>query len=94
MGCAVFAGFGYITFDGAILPHHGACTYLAYAFSSKAMHGYTLLLRFKKGSNDIFYKMSRLVFNLLSLEVSVDPKNLWKIQVSLLCFYKIFSSLN
>lgn len=79
--CQVFAGFGYITFDGVILPHHGACTYLVSALSSKAIHDYTLLLSFKKDRNGIF-TISRLVFRLLSLEVSIDPETLWKIQVS------------
>ncbi|XP_070690944.1 IgGFc-binding protein [Pempheris klunzingeri] len=79
--CQVFAGFGYITFDGAIQPHHGACTYLVSALSSKAIHGYTLLLSFKMDTNGIF-KIGRLVFNLLSVKVSIDPETLWKIQVN------------
>uniref|UniRef100_A0A8D2ZEQ9 VWFD domain-containing protein n=1 Tax=Scophthalmus maximus TaxID=52904 RepID=A0A8D2ZEQ9_SCOMX len=33
--CQVFAGFGYITFDGVFLPHHGACTYVVSALYSK-----------------------------------------------------------
>uniref|UniRef100_A0A3B4Y5L9 Fc gamma binding protein n=1 Tax=Seriola lalandi dorsalis TaxID=1841481 RepID=A0A3B4Y5L9_SERLL len=69
--CQVFAGFGYITFDGVILPHHGACTYVVSALSSKAIHDYSLLLSFKKDSNGIF-TISRLVFHLLSLKVSVN----------------------
>ncbi|XP_051261445.1 IgGFc-binding protein-like isoform X2 [Dicentrarchus labrax] len=79
--CQVFAGFGYITFDGVILPHHGACTYVMSALSSKDMHDYTLLLSFKKESNGIF-SISRLVFRVLSLEVSIDLETLWKIQVN------------
>lgn len=79
--CQVFAGFGYITFDGVILPHHGACTYVVSALSSKAIHNYTLLLSFKKERNGIF-AISRLVFHLLSLKVSIDPETLWKIEVS------------
>nr|XP_046255484.1 IgGFc-binding protein-like isoform X2 [Scatophagus argus] len=79
--CQVFAGFGYITFDGVILPHHGACTYVVSAFSSKAMHDYTLLLTFKKDRSGIF-AISRLMFHFLSLEVSIDPETLWKIQVN------------
>lgn len=82
--CQVFAGFGYVTFDGVILPHHGACTYVVSAFSSKTMHDYTLLLGFKKDGNGIFI-ISRLVFVLPSLEVSIDPETLWKIEVSLIC---------
>ncbi|XP_041798261.1 IgGFc-binding protein-like [Chelmon rostratus] len=79
--CQVFAGFGYITFDGVILPHHGACTYVVSALSSKAIHNYTLLLSFKKERNGIF-AISRLVFHLLSLKVSIDPETLWKIEVN------------
>ncbi|XP_029360515.1 IgGFc-binding protein-like [Echeneis naucrates] len=79
--CQVFAGFGYITFDGVILPHYGACTYVVSALSSKVIHDYSLLLSFKKTSNGTF-RMSKLQFHLLSLEVSVDPETLWKIQVN------------
>lgn len=79
--CQVFAGFGYITFDGTVLSHHGACTYVVSALSSKAIHDYTLLLSFTEERKGIF-RISRLVFRLLSLEVSVDPETLWKIQVS------------
>lgn len=79
--CQVFAGFGYITFDGVFLPHHGACTYVVSALYSKAILDYSLLLSFTKDSHGIF-TISRVVFNLLSLEVSVDPETQWKIQVS------------
>ncbi|XP_030248331.1 IgGFc-binding protein-like isoform X5 [Sparus aurata] len=79
--CQVFAGFGYITFDGTVLSHHGACTYVVSALSSKAIHDYTLLLSFTEERKGIF-RISRLVFRLLSLEVSVDPETLWKIQVN------------
>ncbi|KAM3613584.1 uncharacterized protein V6R79_001825 [Siganus canaliculatus] len=79
--CQVFAGFGYITFDGVILPHHGACTYLVSAFSSKATHDYSLLLSFKMESKGLF-TISRLVFRFLSNEVSIDPETLWKIQIN------------
>ncbi|XP_051813085.1 IgGFc-binding protein-like [Acanthochromis polyacanthus] len=80
--CQVFAGFGYITFDGVTLPHHGACTYVLSALSSsKAMHDYTLQLSFVKDENGIL-KISRLVFCFLSLEVSIDPETLWKMQIN------------
>lgn len=73
--CQVFAGFGYITFDGVILPHHGSCTYAVSALSSKAIHDYILLLNFKKGSNGIF-TISKVVLHLPLSET------LWKIHVS------------
>lgn len=79
--CQVFAGFGYITFDGVILPHHGACTYVLSALSSKAIHDYTVLLSFKKDSNGIF-TISKVLLRLPLLEVSVDTETLWKIHVS------------
>nr|XP_020511172.2 LOW QUALITY PROTEIN: IgGFc-binding protein-like [Labrus bergylta] len=79
--CQVFAGFGYITFDGGVLRHHGACTYLLSAVSSKATPDYTLLISFKNESSGNFI-ISRLVFHMLSLEVSIDPDTLWKIQVN------------
>ncbi|XP_071325188.1 IgGFc-binding protein [Trachinotus anak] len=79
--CQVFAGFGYITFDGVILPHYGACTYVVSALSSKTIQDYSLLLTFTKDGNGIF-TIGRLVFHLFSLQVSVDPKTLWKIQVN------------
>ncbi|KAM6995326.1 IgGFc-binding protein [Tautogolabrus adspersus] len=79
--CQVFAGFGYITFDGVILPHHGACTYLLSAVSSKATPDYTLLISFEKESSGNL-TISRLVLRMLSLEVSIDPETLWKIQVN------------
>ncbi|XP_041649020.1 IgGFc-binding protein isoform X2 [Cheilinus undulatus] len=78
--CQVFAGFGYITFDGVILPHHGACTFLLSALSSKATQDYNLLLSFEKDSSGNF-TISRLVLHTLSQEVTVDPETLWKIQV-------------
>lgn len=81
--CQVFAGFGYITFDGVVLPHHGACTYLVSSLSS-AMHNYTLLLSFKKDTNNTF-TINRLMFHFLTLEVSIDPESLWKIEVSFPC---------
>uniref|UniRef100_A0A665VVA1 Fc fragment of IgG binding protein n=1 Tax=Echeneis naucrates TaxID=173247 RepID=A0A665VVA1_ECHNA len=56
--CQVFAGFGYITFDGVILPHYGACTYVVSALSSKVIHDYSLLLSFKKTSNGTFRMIS------------------------------------
>lgn len=80
--CEVLAGFGYITFDGLVLPHHGACTYLVSALSSKAMHDYTLLLSFEKAKNDSIFTVSSLGLLLFSMEVSIDPKTPWKIQVS------------
>ncbi|XP_063735180.1 IgGFc-binding protein-like [Eleginops maclovinus] len=79
--CQVFAGFGYITFDGVILPHHGACTYVVSALSSKALQDYSLLLSFTKDKNGIF-TISKVVFNLHSMEVSIDPDTLWKIKVN------------
>ncbi|CAJ1061665.1 LOW QUALITY PROTEIN: IgGFc-binding protein [Xyrichtys novacula] len=79
--CQVFAGFGYITFDGVILPHHGVCTYLLSALTSKANQNYTLLLSFKNDSSGNF-TISSVVFQLLSLEVSIDPETLWKVQVN------------
>lgn len=82
--CQVFAGFGYITFDGVVLPHHGACTYVVSAFSSKTTHNHTLLLRFEKDSYGIF-RINKLVFLLPSLEVSIDAETLWKINVSSVC---------
>lgn len=78
--CQVFAGFGYITFDGVVLPHHGACTYVVSALSSKALHDYSLLLSFK--DNKGIFTISKVVFNLPSLEVSIDPESLWKVKVS------------
>lgn len=84
----MFAGFGYITFDGLVLPHHGACTYLVSDLFSKTMHDYTLLLSFEKDRNYTIFTISKLVFLLLSLEVSIDPKTLWKIEVSsAICYY-------
>lgn len=83
--CQVFAGFGYITFDGVILPHHGACTYVVSALASKAGRDYTLLLSFKKDTDGNF-TIFRLVWHLPSLEVSIDPETLWKIQVSCAVF--------
>lgn len=79
--CQVFAGFGYITFDGFVLPHHGACTYVVSDFSSKAVCDYTLLLSFEKDRNGTTHKISRLVFRLHSSELSFDPETPWKIQV-------------
>lgn len=78
--CQVFVGFGYITFDGVILPHHGACTYVVSALSSKALHDYSLLLSFK--DNKGIFSISKVVFNLPSLEVSIDPESLWKVKVN------------
>ncbi|KAK1895713.1 Alpha-tectorin, partial [Dissostichus eleginoides] len=78
--CQVFAGFGYITFDGVILPHHGACTYVVSALSSKALHDYSLLLSFK--DNKGIFTISKVVFDLPSLELSIDPESLWKIKVN------------
>lgn len=68
--CYVFAGFGYFAFDGVALPRHRACTYVLLALSLKALqlHSVTEL------------KKTWMAF-LLSLEVSVDPETLWKIQV-------------
>ncbi|XP_071062157.1 IgGFc-binding protein [Pseudochaenichthys georgianus] len=78
--CQVFAGFGYITFDGVVLPHHGACTYVVSALSSKALHDYSLLLSFK--DNKGIFTISKVVFHLPSLEVSIDPESLWKVKVN------------
>lgn len=85
--CQVLAGFGYITFDGLTLPHHGACTYVLSDFSSKTSPGYTLLLSFKEDQDENVFKISRVVFLWLSLEVTIDPETLWRIQVSYVCFY-------
>ncbi|XP_074538742.1 IgGFc-binding protein [Halichoeres trimaculatus] len=79
--CQVFAGFGYITFDGITLPHHGACTYLLSALSSQANKNYTLLLSFKNDSSGNL-TISKIAFQMPSLEVSVDPETLWKVQVN------------
>lgn len=79
--CQVFAGFGYITFDGVTLPHHGACTYLLSALSSESNKNYTLLLTFKNESSGNFI-ISKIAFQMPSLEVSVDPETPWKVQVS------------
>ncbi|XP_078143221.1 IgGFc-binding protein-like, partial [Centroberyx gerrardi] len=79
--CQVLAGFGYVTFDGLALPHHGACTYVVSDLSSKAIHDYTLLLSFKE-RNGIIHKMSRVVFLWHSLELSIDPETPWKMQVN------------
>uniref|UniRef100_A0A3Q3GMI2 IgGFc-binding protein-like n=1 Tax=Labrus bergylta TaxID=56723 RepID=A0A3Q3GMI2_9LABR len=72
--CQVFAGFGYITFDGGVLRHHGACTYLLSAVSSKATPDYTLLISFKNESSGNFI-ISRLVFHMLSLEVNKEERS-------------------
>ncbi|XP_056142244.1 IgGFc-binding protein [Lampris incognitus] len=80
--CQVLAGFGYITFDGLVLPHHGACTYVLSDSSSKAMPNYTLLLSFTKARNGTVHQISRLVFRWRSLQLSVDPETPWKIQLN------------
>ncbi|XP_059194717.1 IgGFc-binding protein-like isoform X2 [Centropristis striata] len=80
--CQVFAGFGYITFDGVIVPQHRAeCTYVLSDFSSEALHDFTLLISFEKDMNGIL-TISRLIFRMHSMEVSLDPETLWKIQLN------------
>ncbi|KAM4600962.1 IgGFc-binding protein-like [Polymixia lowei] len=80
--CQVLAGFGYVTFDGLALTHHGACTYIVSELSSKTLHDYTLLLGFKKERNGTVHKISRVVFRWSSLELSIDPETPWKIQLN------------
>ncbi|KAM9782502.1 IgGFc-binding protein [Neosynchiropus ocellatus] len=77
--CEVVGSYGYITFDGLVVPLHGACTYLLSSLASKVMHDYTLLSSFDSSSR---CSISRLDFRFLSTEVVIDPASLWKIQVN------------
>ncbi|KAM8825944.1 IgGFc-binding protein [Synchiropus picturatus] len=77
--CEVFQSYGYVTFDGLVVPLHGACTYLLSSLTSTVMHDYTLLISFDSSSG---CSISRLEFRFLSMEVVIDPASLWKIQVN------------
>ncbi|XP_061677224.1 IgGFc-binding protein [Syngnathoides biaculeatus] len=79
--CEILAGFGYITFDNLVIPHYGACTYLVSERSPNETHGHRLLLSFEKHSDGTFI-VSKLVFVLAEVEMSVDPEMRWKIQVN------------
>nr|XP_057939674.1 IgGFc-binding protein [Doryrhamphus excisus] len=77
--CEVFAGFGYVTFDGLVIPHCGPCTYLVSERAPTAMHGHTLLLSFEKETSNTLRK---LVFIFNSMEVAINPETPWIIQVN------------
>ncbi|XP_061808679.1 IgGFc-binding protein [Nerophis lumbriciformis] len=79
--CEVFAGLGYVTFDGLFIPHYGACTYLISERSPKAIHGHTVLLSFEKDINN-FVIASKLAFMFNYMEVTINPKTPWIIQVN------------
>ncbi|XP_077431132.1 IgGFc-binding protein-like isoform X2 [Vanacampus margaritifer] len=79
--CEVFAGFGYVTFDGLVIPHYGACTYLVSECSPREMLGYSLLISFKKDIDSVFI-VSKIAFILAAVEVTINPETPWKIQVN------------
>ncbi|XP_061919145.1 IgGFc-binding protein isoform X2 [Entelurus aequoreus] len=78
--CEVFAGLGYVTFDGLFIPHYGACTYLISERSPKAIHGHTVLLSFEKDINNFI--ASKLAFMFNYMKVTINPKTPWIIQVN------------
>uniref|UniRef100_A0A3Q2Z018 IgGFc-binding protein-like n=1 Tax=Hippocampus comes TaxID=109280 RepID=A0A3Q2Z018_HIPCM len=80
--CEVFAGFGYVTFDGLVIRHHGACTFLVSERSPKDIHGHSLLLSFEEGVDDSVFTVSKVEFILAAVEITINPEAPWKIQVS------------
>uniref|UniRef100_A0A3Q2YAJ3 IgGFc-binding protein-like n=2 Tax=Hippocampus comes TaxID=109280 RepID=A0A3Q2YAJ3_HIPCM len=80
--CEVFAGFGYVTFDGLVIRHHGACTFLVSERSPKDIHGHSLLLSFEEGVDDSVFTVSKVEFILAAVEITINPEAPWKIQVN------------
>ncbi|XP_054637554.1 IgGFc-binding protein isoform X2 [Dunckerocampus dactyliophorus] len=80
--CEVFAGVGYVTFDGLVIPHYGNCTYLVSDRSPKALYGHTVLLSFEKTISDSGFVLRKLVFIFNSVKMTIDPETPWIIQVN------------
>lgn len=79
--CQGLAVFDDIPFDGITLPHHGAGTHLASAFTSKDFRGFAQLLSFKKVENGVFIT-GRLAFHPATTEVIIDHETKWMVMVS------------
>ncbi|XP_057690269.1 IgGFc-binding protein isoform X2 [Corythoichthys intestinalis] len=78
--CEIFGGFGFVTFDGLVLPHYGACTYLVSERSPKDIHGHSLLLSFEKNNESTF--VSKIIFVIALVEIRINLQTPWKIQVN------------
>ncbi|KAM9852133.1 IgGFc-binding protein-like [Aulostomus maculatus] len=68
--CEVIAGFSYITFDGLVLPHHGAHTYIV----SSVMDCYSVLVTFKEDRNGSIFTIDKLQL-LTSMPVEVNGEH-------------------
>ncbi|KAJ8378920.1 hypothetical protein AAFF_G00232850 [Aldrovandia affinis] len=79
--CQVLGGFGYITFDGHALPHHGACTYILAQSDAPDLPRFKVLVsidRVEDGTDDPLKAVVLIVGK--GKEVEIFPRILWKVR--------------
>lgn len=85
--CQVLGGFGYITFDGYALAHHGICTYVLVQSNPSTKPYFKVLVsveRVETGTDD---PLKSVVLMLDDNDVvEIFPRILWKVRVSGCCF--------
>ena len=80
--CQVLGGFGYITFDGYALAHHGICTYVLVQSNSSALPHFQVLVSVDRVENGADDPLKAIVLVLDHDEVEIFPRILWKVRVS------------
>ncbi|XP_035236093.1 IgGFc-binding protein-like [Anguilla anguilla] len=80
--CQVLGGFGYITFDGYALAHHGICTYVLTQSKTSALPPFKVLVSVERVENALDDPLKAIVLILDEDKVELFPGILWKVRVN------------
>ncbi|KAJ8289757.1 hypothetical protein GJAV_G00004990 [Gymnothorax javanicus] len=78
--CHVLGGFGYITFDGYALAHHGICSYVLVQSNASTLPHFKVLVSVEREEKE--HDPLKAVVLMLGEETEVEifPKILWKVK--------------